>query len=187
LECRWCARSNAAAGSQADSHTRWRTAVAPPHVHSPVSSLHRPPQESMVSGAVARPTSADFVASARLVMMSRRTYPNPHLRRLRPHTSSSWCDCPTPEPIQLRALRPDCGPLPLLERSFASGEDVSDVTDHRGPRPGRLSREEVALESLRPRRLSSCRSRCASEKTRVRSFARSSPRLGFRLRSPPGW
>jgi len=94
-------------------------------------------------------------------MMSRRTYPNPHLRRFRPHTPSSWPDCPTPEPIQLRALCPRCGPLPLLERSFASGEDVSDVTDHRGPRLARLFGEEAALESLQPRRLPSCRSRRA--------------------------
>jgi hypothetical protein len=89
----------------------------------------------MRSGAVARPTSADFAFVAWLVMVSRRTYSNPRLRRFRPLTPLSRCGCPAPEPYPAR------GPPPALRDRyrcrcdrFASGGDVSDVTVRRGPR-----------------------------------------------------
>jgi hypothetical protein len=135
LDVARCAHSNAVAGSQAGSHTRWRTAVSPLHVRLSVSSSHRCPKASMRSGAVARPTSADFAFVAWLVMVSRRTYSNPRLRRFRPLTPLSRCGCRAPEPYPAR------GPPPALRDRyrcrcdrFASGGDVSDVTVRRGPR-----------------------------------------------------
>jgi hypothetical protein len=103
---------------------------------------------------VTHPTSADLVvgiphrrhralrcyprgaASAvrREVGESRRTVAHPaSSRRFPPLTSLSRCGCPALEPLQLEALRPRCGPLPFPERSFASGEDVYDVTHRREP------------------------------------------------------
>jgi hypothetical protein len=74
-------------------------------------------------------------------------------RRLRPLTRSSRCGYPAPEPIRLEALRPRCGSLPLPERSFASEEDVSDVTHRREPRPARRSNKGAARKSHWPKRL----------------------------------
>jgi hypothetical protein len=116
------------------------------------------------------PTSSSF---AWLVMVSRRTYSNPRLRRFRPLTPLSRCGCPAPDPCPAR------GPPPALRDRyrcrcdrFASGGDVSDVTVRRGScDPDVFHRVDLAaLARVAP------------------AIVLTIPAaLGVRLRSSPGW
>ena len=90
-------------------------------------------------------------------------------RRFRPLTRSSRCGYPAPEPIRLEALAPRCGSLPLPVRSFASEEDVSDVTHRREPWPAHSSGEGAACEPM-AQTSSSCRSRGARARARSESL-----------------
>jgi len=153
--------------------------VASPHDSPAVSSLLRRPRHGRTADGLPpdfsrphrrrpyRPAEAGTVRC--VVGVCPRTYPKPaSYRCFRPHTPSSRCGRPALEPIQLEALVPRSRSLPFPERSFTSGEDVSDVTHRREPRLARPSGEGVALESLRPRRLLSCRSRGARARARCR-------------------